>query len=118
MSSEDTLGVAEELLRTARDQAGYRAAASRAYMAAFQHVRDHPRAGFTAGKTAEDHRDLIEHLKRSSDPQVRRLGYDHLPRLRSLRNQADYDMANEFTRGQAEEAMERATEIIFDYLPK
>jgi len=70
------------------------------------------------GHLNDDHRRLIKYLQQSSDPQLQRLGYDHLPRLRSARNQADYELDFEFTKGQAEDALELAAEVIFDYLPK
>lgn len=112
------LDVAEELLRGAASEAAYRAAASRAYYAAFQHILSHPRlSDFRRTSSGQDHKLLIQHLKSSADPDLRRLGYDHVPRLRALRNRADYNQTTPFTRKLAEEALERATEIIHDFLP-
>jgi len=48
---------------------------------------------------------------------MRRLGHNYLTRLRALRNKADYTMDIPFTRGEAEEALERATEVIYEFLP-
>jgi hypothetical protein len=56
-------------------------------------------------------------LKRHSDPVVQKVGFNFLPRLRAIRNHADYDLNREFTKALAEEAMERATEIIIELLP-
>lgn len=112
------LDVAEELLRGATSEAAYRAATSRAYYAAFQHVLAHPKLqDFRRSSSGEDHKLLIQHLKNSADPDLRRLGYDHIPRMRALRNKADYDTEVPFTRKLAEEALDRASEIIHDFLP-
>jgi hypothetical protein len=72
---------AERLLQAATDEAQYRAVASRAYIAAFQHTLRHPMlSGFRPSKTGDDHRDLIEHLKRSSDRNLTAVGLRHLSR--------------------------------------
>lgn len=109
---------AERLLQTATEEAQFRAVASRAYIAAFQHTLRHPKlAGFQPSKTGDDHRDLIEHLKRSRDHDLRMVGLRQIPRLRAIRNHADYDLDIAFTRGLADEALERAAEIIYELLP-
>lgn len=110
---------ADKICRAANCEAEYRTAASRAYYAAFHHVMKHPRlADFKPSHSGDDHRDLIEHLKRSKDGQLYRLGVNFLARLRAIRNHADYDLDITFTKGMADEALERATEIIFEFLPK
>lgn len=117
--SQSALEIAEKLLQSAESEDEYRAAASRAYIAAFQHVVSHPKiSDFNQTRTGDDHRGLIEFLKKSTDPGIRKLGYQLLPRLRALRNQADYELDMPFTQGFAVEALERATDIIFDFLPK
>lgn len=119
MSPEDTYEQAETLFRAATCQADFRTAASRAYMAAFQHVIRHKAvAAFQPSRTGSDHRDLIDFLKKSDNANLRRLAVSYLARLRSLRNHADYDLDTVFTRGLAEEALERASEIIYQFLPK
>lgn len=117
MTPRDVHDEAEHRLRDAKTEAEFRAAASRGYYAAFLHFRDHGKVGFASANTGADHRDLIEHLKRHADVVVQRIGFSFLPRLRAIRNHADYDLRREFTKALAEEAMERATEIIFELLP-
>lgn len=112
------LDVAENLLAQADGDAGFRAAASRAYYAAFQHILAHPKlTGYQRSRTGEDHRLLIEYLKKSSDPALKKLGISYLPRLRAIRNEADYETSIHFTHEMADEALERATEIITGFLP-
>ncbi|MBT3550312.1 MAG: HEPN domain-containing protein [Rhodospirillaceae bacterium] len=115
---QSRLEVAERLFAGAQEESEFRTVASTSYMAAFQHVLNHPRCSeFKITKTGEDHRLLFEYLKLSTDAGMRRLGHNYLTRLRALRNKADYTMDIPFTRGEAEEALERATEVIYEFLP-
>lgn len=102
----------------ATSETEYRAVASRAYIGTYQHLLAHPKlAAFKPKGIGEDHRSLIDYLKNSSDQMLKRLGVSRLPRLRALRNHADYELGMPFTRGLAEEALEDAEEIVFDWLP-
>ena len=113
-----TVEEAKKILASAVSEAGYRAAASRAYIGTFQHIARHPKlSGFTLSKEGEDHRKLIEFLKRSSDPLLSKIGVSRLPRLRALRNHADYELDISFTRELAQEAVDDAEEIVEDWLP-
>lgn len=112
------LELAEKLLADAQSETELRAAANRAYMAAFQHLLAHRcLEAFPATATGADHRLLIKHLKTSAIPTQRTIGIRLLPRLRALRNHADYELKHPFTRGLAEEALDIASEIIHDLLP-
>ncbi len=113
----DALQIAEDLLSGAENEAKLRAATSRAYMAAFQHLIKHPMVAFTKTGKGDDHRLLIQHLQKSNDDPLNKIGYRYLPRLRALRNRADYSLDVSFTKGMAEDALERATEIIYELLP-
>ena len=87
-------------------------------MAAFQHILNHSKCrDFIKEGTGDDHRLLVEYLKNSADPGLKKIGYGFLPRLRALRNRADYEMSPPFTKGAAEDAMERASEIVYEFLP-
>ncbi|MDK9720757.1 MAG: hypothetical protein OEL53_06190 [Rhodospirillales bacterium] len=108
--------IAEKLYRNATADAEFRAVASRAYMAAFQHAIRHNKTNFSPQKSSLDHRDLIKHLQSQTDQSLRRAGAALL-RLRFLRNWADYDLHTPFTKKLAEEALDRAYEIIFELLP-
>ena len=89
--SQARLEVAERLFREATEESEFRTVASTAYMAAFQHVLNHPKCNdFKKSNTGGDHRLLIQYLKNSSDPGLKKVGYSFLPRLRALRNRADY----------------------------
>ena len=118
MDPRRILDHARKTFESAVNEAGYRAAASRAYIATFQHLRRHSRLkDFNPGKTGEDHRDLIDFLKGSDDGLLRRVGISRLPRLRALRNHADYDLDIPFTKELAEEALDQAEEIVQEWLP-
>ncbi len=113
-----TLRHAKQIFDSAHDETQFRAAASRAYIATYQYLTRHPKiSSFEDPKTAETHRELIEYLKGSNDPLLRKVGTSRLPRLRALRNHADYDLDRPFTKGLAQEAIEDAEEIIEDWLP-
>jgi uncharacterized protein (UPF0332 family) len=117
MTPRDVYDEAEQRLRGAKSEAEFRAAASRGYYAAFLHIREHRKVDFKSASTGADHQGLIEFLKRHSDAAIQRIGFSFLPRLRAIRNHADYDLQRQFTKVLAEEAIERATEIIFELLP-
>ncbi len=113
-----TVEEAKKILASAVSEAGYRSAASRAYIGTFQHVARHPKLSeFALSKQGEDHRNLIEYLKGSSDPLLRKIGLSRLPRLRSLRNHADYELDTPFTKELAQEAIDDAEEIVQEWLP-
>jgi hypothetical protein len=61
---------------------------------------------------------VISFLNSATDPTLRRIGSSRLPRLRALRNRADYDWESPFTRSMAEETVETAEEIVFDWLSR
>ena len=113
-----TVEEAKKILASAVNEAGYRSAASRAYIETFQHIARHPMLrDFTRSKESDDHRRLIDHLKGSSDPLLRTIGLRRLARLRALRNHADYELDAPFTKELAQEAVDDAEEIVKDWLP-
>lgn len=117
MTPGGTLQFAEKLFASAESEAAYRAVASRAYFAAFQHaVRHELLRDFSANHSGEDHRALVAHLKKSKDKTLYRLGHQ-MPRLRALRNHADYKLEVSFSRDHADEALEFATEVFENFLP-
>lgn len=117
MTPSDTLQFAESLCSSAESEAEYRVVASRAYLAVFQHaVRHRKLDDFSARHSGDDHRAMIEHLKKSKDQTLYRLG-QRLPRLRSIRNHADYKLEVPFSKDIAVEALEFATEIFTGFLP-
>lgn len=110
--------LAEKILAEGRSETEHRAAASRAYMAVFQHLLFHRTlARFPATRSGEDHRLLIAYLKNRREEPYHTIGMRHLPRLRVIRNRADYDLARSFPRYLAEESVDRASEIIHVLLP-
>ena len=118
MHGRRTVEEAKKILASAVNEAGYRSAASRAYIGTFQHIVRHPKLReFTLSKEGEDHRRLIGHLKQSTDPLLSKIGQSRLPRLRSLRNHADYELDVPFTKELAQEAIDDAEEIVHDWLP-
>lgn len=118
MHGWQTVEEAKRILASAVNEAGYRSAASRAYMGTFQHIARHPKLrAFTLSKQGDDHRKLIEYLKGSSDPLLSKVGRSRLPRLRALRNHADYELDTPFTKELAQEAIDDAEEIVKDWLP-
>jgi uncharacterized protein (UPF0332 family) len=111
--------IAEKLYREAESEHCYRAAASRAYISVFQHLLAHPTMdGFHRVKTGEIHQRLIEYLKAASTKPHKTIGTRMLHRLRALRNSADYDLQERFTKDKAQEALDYASEIIDDLLPQ
>lgn len=118
MSGRSAIDVAENLLKIAQSEHDYRAAASRAYFAAFQHVRDHPRVCYSPSNAGEDHMLLVRHLNsRGHRDRAMVVVASGLSRVRKIRNHADYSMTLQFTKEMADEALERATDIIFVTLP-
>lgn len=117
MNGADTFTVAEVILGLKNEEAYFRAAASRAYFAVYRRLVSHPRlGGFSPTGKSEDHKDLIEFMKQSTDQVVRACGHRIVPRLRALRNHADY-RSSEYTKEQADEALEIASEIIHETFP-
>ena len=103
----------ENLLVAAIEETQYRTVASRAYFAAYNAVmRLAKLRGFEAEESADDHRRVISYLKLQNNDLIRRIGFTRLPRLRTLRNRADYVLDVRFERGLAEEAVETARQII------
>jgi uncharacterized protein (UPF0332 family) len=104
---------ARKLFESAESETQFRTAASRAYFAAFNWIIEFAKArGFVEQKSSEDHRRLIDFLKSSGSETLRRIGHHRLPRLRKLRNHADYVHDAEFTHGMAEEAVTDAENVI------
>lgn len=70
-------------------EAALRGAVGRAYYAAFGHARYYAirHLGFVAAGAASDHGRLIAHFRSRGRPRIAR----HLHKLRSWRNQCDYD---------------------------
>jgi uncharacterized protein (UPF0332 family) len=89
------LTVAEALVRQrgtlADEEACCRAAISRAYYAAFCAARNYARdvEGLVLTQTGDDHRQVLLHYRRATDPVHQELG-ELLFRLRRQRTQADY----------------------------
>ena len=108
----DTFDDANWLFESAETESRYRSSASRAYFAVFQHLTNSAAVNYSSVNTGEDHRRLIDHFKNSAESNLRRLGYNRLPRLRAIRNHADYDLAREFPRAIAQEMLEDASEIL------
>lgn len=101
------------LLAAAKTETQYRTVASRAYFAAFNGaISVASRHGFVRRSSGDDHRDLIAFLKSSPSSLIRRIGHHRLPRLRAIRNWADYDQNQQFSHGMATEAAATAEEIL------
>ena len=77
--------VAENLFQNSTGEHEFRAAASRAYYATFQHLIGHVKLkNFRKIESGEIHRNLIEFLKKSDDETLQRIGHRHLFRLRAI----------------------------------
>ncbi|GEM_PF-3570140 len=113
MKASDTYEEAVERLSAATGEAGFRAAVSRGYFAAFQHLRDHSSVGFALSANGSDHQNLMKHLNRQGLTRIEFL----LRRLRLERNRCDYNLSCKITRELAEEVIDAAGAIIFDHLP-
>lgn len=108
---------ARNLLDAAENETQLRTAASRAYFAAFRDLLEYAKKlGFSETKSGEDHKLLIAFFKANPRDLLRRIGHSRLPRLRKLRNHADYVHDVEFTKGMAVEVVEDAELIIFQWL--
>lgn len=104
---------ARKKVATASTEAEYRNATHCVYYAVFYYIAHHSAyAGFRLDGDGGDHRRLIAFLKDQTNTTLRTIGYRHLPRLRALRNRADYSIEKTFSRSFAQEALERAEEII------
>ena len=115
--SKTAYDYAEQLLQTANSEEGYRAAASRAFQAARSHIMQHSdvKGKISLAGKASDHGLLFDFLKNSSKTHLVK-ACAQLRRLRILRNRADYNLDDPFTKGHAEDALERAADIIFEIL--
>ena len=101
-----------DLLSGSLCEVQYRTVASRAYYAVFNLVLPIvDKAGFSPVNTGDVHQQLNSFLKKSSEVSWRTLGYSRLPRLRALRNRADYQRTAAFTREHAAEAAGDALEV-------
>jgi hypothetical protein len=91
-------------------EALWRSGVSRAYYAAYCHVRNYARdrLGFQPRRSADDHAKLREHLRRNQ-------GYieiaDLLNQLRSWRNNCDYDDITHRLENMTKNAIQYAREI-------
>lgn len=92
----DYLRIVDILAQTPTDtplhEAAYRSAISRAYYAAFCETRNllHNTREYLPKFNAEDHRDMVDWLQKSSESKKRLIG-KNLGELREDRNSADYD---------------------------
>lgn len=118
MQGIDTFQVAERLLNETAGEAEYRAAASRAYFAAFQHtIAQSTALGFNRERSANDHQNIVVFLKKAKTRNTLHRCGSHLAQLRRLRNAADYELDETFSLDFAQRALDLATDIIFDILP-
>lgn len=103
----------QDLFSTATTETQFRTVASRAYYAAYASVMGAASSlGFAATATGRDHGRLAQFLSGHPNPLLQRIGKYRLPRLRKIRNRADYELQIAFTRGLAEDAVRTAEEII------
>src|ERR1700730_8758755 len=101
------------LLAVASSETQSGTVASRAYFAPLNVViAVAKKRGFVPKAAGDDHQALISFLKGSTNDLLRRIGFSRLPRLRAIRNRADYDQDQPFSRGLAEEAAKTAEELI------
>ena len=114
MQRREFLALAKELsVRTS--EGCWRTAVSRAYYAAFHRTRDFMATlGFRTRKNDQAHTGLYRRLSSSKSDVLIEAGRLLLA-LRSLRNQADYDLDYDFQKAEAVEAAKDA-ETIFDQL--
>ena len=71
-----------------------------------------PSLGFVPTATGADHGRLAQFLANHANPLLQRIGRYRLPRLRKIRNRADYELQIAFTRGLAEDAVRTAEEVV------
>ena len=104
----ELLELAEELAHDGRE-AAFRAAASRAYYAAFWHLRRvvEERLGSIDATGPEVHREVHRATQLWDEAAANRLSY-----LRSLRNLADYAPERTFTARAAAECVQAAQKIL------
>lgn len=108
----------EQLFSAAQTETQYRTVASRAYFATYNHVvKVAIRLGYSPMANSDDHQRLIQFCKSAGPQLLKRLGHSRLPRMRALRNHADYEQGLPFTEGMAEEALEDAKIIILEWFP-
>jgi hypothetical protein len=102
-----------DLFLAANTETQFRTVASRSYYAAYASIMPIAASlGFVATTTGRDHSLVAQFLSAHSNPLLRRIGKDRLPRLRKIRNRADYELQTGFTRGLAEEALRTAEEVV------
>jgi uncharacterized protein (UPF0332 family) len=94
------------------EEASYRAAVSRAYYAAFCAARNYARDrdGAVVGGSVGDHLSIINHFRRSSEKDRRKIGVV-LDTLRDRRNKADYSDVLAGVAGEAHVSILEANEI-------
>jgi uncharacterized protein (UPF0332 family) len=103
----------QNLFSTATTETQFRTVASRAYYAAYASVMAAAGPlGFVATATGRDHGRLAQFLSAHTNPLLQRIGKYRLPRLRKIRNRADYELQIGFTRSLAEDALRTAEEIV------
>ena len=102
MTSFDEL---RELMARASFEVQFRTVASRSYYAVFNGLIPLlDKRGFCPSNRGDVHQQLIEFLKAMPEPVWRTAGHSRLPRLRRLRNRADYLRTTPFMRHHAAEA--------------
>ena len=109
---------ARKLQQDAKFETNFRTVASRSYYARYNCCMAFARAkGFKPNRTPNDHTALADYLRTRNHHQKdanllhRRIGSSRLPRLRKLRNLADYEQDTRFTRANAQEAIDLLNEI-------
>lgn len=96
------------------DEAARRAAVSRAYYAAYHRclaLATERGYRFSRGQGRGSHAALLEFLKQSSDPQLKRLGRS-LGAMRDWRTEVDYSLRAAVPPRRAQDAIERAERIL------
>src|SRR5580693_6784224 len=94
MSPIQFLLFAEDTLKFRPHPAGFRSAVSRAYYAAFHHIKEFiESAGVIISSGPESHADVWKHLAGIGDPEVEQIG-NEIASLRSTRNDADYKLGD------------------------
>ena len=117
VTPDDMLEGARERLATASTEVEYRSVTTDVYYAVFHYLMNHPAcAAFQPTKDRGVHQQLIDFLKTHQNRKLQIVGR-RLPRLRALRNSADYAISESFTKHFAIEALERVDEIIDELLP-
>lgn len=113
VTPSDLLAEARKNAASASSEPEFRNAVHCIYYAVFHVVLEHPFCiDFDRGDDGTVHRRLITYLKIHHDETLRKIAFRHLPRLRKLRNDADYALKTSFTRGDLQETLERANEVV------